>query len=170
MAVKKTVNKKPIKKPVVKKLVNEVGRPASFKTNQDLQKKIDEYFEYIKGEFEIKQVIVDDMPFDQKVFLRESEPATITGLALFLGFESRQSVYDYEKNGEFSYTIKKARLKVENGYEIALFGRNSTGAIFALKNFGWADKQEVTNTNVNMNVEVTKEEAKEISKALDDKY
>lgn len=149
-----------------------MGRPPVFETLEDLEKLIEAYFVYIEGDFEWKTGSDDDgNPKDYKEFTRYPENASITGLALFLGFESRQSVYDYEKKGDdFSYTIKRARLRVEASYEQHLLSKNATGAIFALKNFGWADKQEVTNTNVNMNVEVTKEEAKEISKALDDKY
>lgn len=78
------------------------------------------------------------------VYLNENKTKlTITGLALHLGFESRQSLYDYEKDGEFSYTIKKARLTIETFYEENLLTKNATGAIFALKNFGWKDKQEL---------------------------
>ena len=173
MATAKKVVKKPVKKVVkkVKAKTDKVGAPAFYSNLKSLQDKVKEYFTWIQGEFkEVKIPNEEGGYFNDKICLREPEPPTITGLALFLGFESRQSVYDYEKNGLFSYTIKEARLRVENGYEKALLSRNSTGAIFALKNFGWSDKQEVTNTNVNMNVEVTKEEAKEISKALDDKY
>ena len=72
---------------------------------------------------------------------------TITGLCLFLGFESRQSFYAYEDKPEFSYTIKKARLLIETEYEEMLQTGNTTGAIFALKNFGWTDKQEIDQTN-----------------------
>lgn len=74
----------------------------------------------------------------------DEKPYTITGLALALGFESRQSFYDYEKNPEFSYIVRKARLKVEQGYELRLFSGQPTGAIFALKNMGWKDKQEIS--------------------------
>lgn len=69
---------------------------------------------------------------------------TITGMAMWLGFESRQSFYDYEKNAEYSYIIKKARLAVENGYELSLRSSSVTGAIFALKNMGWKDRTETT--------------------------
>lgn len=74
--------------------------------------------------------------------LAEDRPLTISGLAYHLGFESRQSFYDYEKREAFSYTIKRARLFIENSYEERLSGNNATGSIFALKNFGWKDKQE----------------------------
>lgn len=97
----------------------DVGRPPLFTFEEDCQKMIDRYFSENK-----------------------TKP-TITGLALYMGFASRQSFYDYEKSGEFSYTIKRARLRIENKYEEALHGTSPTGAIFALKNFGWTDKQEI---------------------------
>lgn len=107
-----------------------VGRPALFSTPEELEDTINQYFQSLKPK------IVNDEATDQ-------EPATITGLALFLGFESRQSFYDYEKKSEFSYTIKRARLRIEYEYEKKLHGFNTTGIIFALKNLGWADKQEI---------------------------
>lgn len=74
----------------------------------------------------------------------KDNPPTISGLALHLGFVSRQSFYDYEKNPAHSYTIKRARLAIEDCYEQRLHASNPTGAIFALKNFGWKDTQEIT--------------------------
>jgi hypothetical protein len=103
---------------------NKGGRPALFETDEQLTEKVNEYF----AEIEIT-----------------GKPATITGLALFLGFESRQSFYDYEERDGFSYTIKKARLRIENEYEMKLSGNNVAGSIFALKNLGWKDKTEVDN-------------------------
>lgn len=128
------------------------GRPAKFETADDLQQKIDDYFEYIEGDFNW----VDDELSGQsrKVYERHPESPAITALALYLGFESRQSLYDYEKDGEFSYTIKRARLKIESFYEQNLLGKGVTGAIFALKNFGWKDKQEIDmKANVNLSDE-----------------
>lgn len=124
------------------------GRPRHFDSNENLEKKIREYFEYIQGE---KEYITDSddegNPIDREVWKRKPEPPTITGMAYFLGFESRQSVHDYEKNGEFSYTIKRARLFVESYYEKYLTSGNPpTGAIFALKNFGWSDRTELDHT------------------------
>lgn len=117
------------------------GRPPKFETPEAIQEKIDEYFEYIEGDYNW----VDDETTGErkKEYERYPESPAISSLALFLGFESRQSLYDYEKDGEFSYTIKRARLKIESFYEQNLLGRGVTGAIFALKNFGWRDKQEM---------------------------
>ena len=80
------------------------GQPAKYTSCEELKKKADGYFaEAIEKGWKI----------------------TITGLALWLGFQSRQSIYDYEKHGEFSYVIKNARLKVENAYESRLYDSNA---------------------------------------------
>jgi len=123
-ASKKTTSKrKPATKKKTNTEVNYGGRPPMFKNPEDMQKMIDDYF-------------------------IESKVPTITGLALHLGFESRQSFYDYEEKERFAYTVKRARLKIENQWEIKLATEEirATGPIFALKNFGWIDKVE---TNVN---------------------
>lgn len=110
------------------------GRPPLYQTADELQLKIDQYFnEGVKkrkvqvGKGDFKKVIEIPVP-------------TITGLCYYLGFESRQSFYDYEKRDGFSYTIKRARLFIEQEYEEELKLGNTVGAIFALKNMGWIDK------------------------------
>ena len=103
------------------------GRPRLYKNAKQLQKAVDEYWEGITN------------PQDGTL----KEPPTVTGLALALGFADRRSFYDYEQNGEFSYTIKRARTQVENFAEQRLYSNSPAGAIFALKNFGWSDKQEM---------------------------
>jgi hypothetical protein len=100
---------------------NKGGRPRLFKTPEEMQVAIDNYFE-------------------------SGEPIGISRLAYALGFESRQSLYDYEKSEQFSYTIKRAKLRVEMYYEDGLNGTSPTGSIFALKNMGWSDKQEINTT------------------------
>lgn len=112
------------------------GRPAHYETVADLEAKIKEYFESVS----YKNIPDPDNP-DQVI--HQGEPITVTGLAYFLGFESRQSFYDYEKREGFSYIIKKARLKVESEYEKKLSSNSPTGSIFALKNMGWKDSQEI---------------------------
>ena len=100
--------------------------PIKYDTPEELNEKIEEYFDSLENEIDI----------------------TITGLVLYLGFESRQSFYDYEKKEEYSYTIKKARTRIENSYEKYLRKYGRSGDIFALKNFGWKDKTEIDlNTN-----------------------
>lgn len=127
--------------------MSNTGRPRIIETPEEMEEQVDAYFDFVKA---------------------KKEPATITGLALYLGFASRQSFYDYEQKPEFSYTIKRARSRIEECYEKALHSRNPIGAIFALKNFGWTDKTEVTATNFNtdVTVEPTAEEAQRIKDAL----
>lgn len=94
------------------------GRPPNWTTSEELQEDIDKYFN-----------------------LTPQDEWTITGLALALD-TSRQTLLDYEEKDEFSDTVKKAKLKVENGYEKDLKKHGRSGTIFALKNFDWRDKSE----------------------------
>lgn len=93
-----------------------VGRPLKFQTEEELKQQIDAYF--------------NDTPKDEW---------TITGLALALD-TSRKVLCEYEDKDAFSNTIKKAKLRVENGYEIDLKKSGRSGTIFALKNFDWKDQ------------------------------
>lgn len=85
----------------------------------------------------------EDLQQEVDGYLLGNLTPTISGLAYHLGFESRQSFYDYEEKPEFTYTIRKCRLFMEAHYEARLQGNNPTGAIFWLKNAGWTDKQEI---------------------------
>lgn len=113
------------------------GRPPIFETVTDLEASIQEYFD--KGITQ-RKIVVGKPPNNQVV---EVPVPTITGLCYYIGFESRQSFYDYESKPEFSYTVKRARLFIEREYEEQLSVGNTIGAIFALKNMGWKDKTEM---------------------------
>ncbi len=103
------------------------GTPPIFSSESDIEDKINSYFESLLNE-------------DQTQY--ETRP-TVTGLALFMGFSSRQSLYDYGKKEDYSYIIKRAKVVIEMSYEEMLLTKASTGAIFALKNMGWIDKQKI---------------------------
>jgi hypothetical protein len=115
------------------------GRPPIFATAEQITERATAYFEWIKGE---KQTVVPENGDPYLDWKRLPEPPTITGLTLFLGFESRQSFYDYCEKGEFSYALKRFRTMIECKYEQNLHGTTPTGSIFALKNMGWKDKTE----------------------------
>lgn len=107
-----------------------MGRPSKYKTPAQLQKAIDDYFTNCPDKVMVSEGVKTNI-------------FTISGLAYHLGFESRQSFYDYENRKGFSYTIKRARLRIEVEYEKQLHFGQCTGAIFALKNFDWSDKREI---------------------------
>lgn len=70
---------------------------------------------------------------------KTKKPVTMSGLAYALGFSTRSSIQDYEKLPEFAEVMRRARLRVEVAYESRLHTSSPVGAIFALKNMGWAD-------------------------------
>lgn len=151
---------------------NEGGRPPLFSDPELLGEKVIEYFEWCKGEFEVhykttskttgtgKSAVTTTENEPVQIWVRYPEKPSITGLAIYLGFESRQSLYDYLEKPEFSYHIKKALLQVENTYEKGLWDGKVVGPVFALKNMGWTDKQEVEQSghlNISWNEEKTYE-------------
>jgi len=123
------------------------GKPPIIKSPEELQKKITAYFANEEGKY------------------------TITGLCLSLGFESRQSFYDYEKKKEYSYLVKRARMVIESYYEERLQCTTPAGSIFALKNMGWSDKSEIEHSGLptpSLNVTVDSSETAKTLKELRD--
>ena len=115
---KKTPHKTPGKR-------DKAGRPPKNEPDdiESIQGKIATYFETCEA--------------------KEERP-TYCGLALALGYASLQSLRENAKAGTpISLPIKKAMLCIDETYERSLHGNAPTGAIFALKNRGWTDKQEV---------------------------
>lgn len=122
------------------------GQPLKFKSPEVLKKNIEAYFQWCEDNKKHK---------------------TVSGLAWWLNCD-RDTLLNYEnadKNDwlkrldeatkrKYISTIKEAKRRIEAEYEDSLFYKNSvTGAIFTLKNnYGWVDKQEVVNTNNNINV------------------
>lgn len=92
----------------------------------------------------IKSPAEMDRLVDEYVALRvaEEKPITLTGMILHMGLCSRSVFDEYAKRKEFSYSVKRAKSIIEEVYESNLHANASAGSIFALKNFGWRDKQE----------------------------
>lgn len=115
-----------------------------FTTAHELDDMIDQYF----NDIEDKNISEDE----QKLPKSKSQQITITGLALHLGFSSRQAFEDYEAKGKFADHLKRARLRVMADYEKKLHVTSSTGAIFALKSMGWSERTEKPSDTVTNNV------------------
>jgi homoaconitase/3-isopropylmalate dehydratase large subunit len=97
------------------------GRPLKFKSNKELQEKIDSYFAKMDA---------------------EKRPYTICGMAVELECD-RLTLINYEKREEYFNTIKKAKQRIEAYAEERLFGNSVAGVIFNLKNnYGWKDTMD----------------------------
>ena len=103
------------------------GRPPFYDTPEQMQEAIEAYFDG----------------------LGEGDNPTITGMVYSLGFDNRAALdYYLSEKPEFSYTIKRAKMRVERFLEETLLRQGSiAGVIFNLKNnFGWKDEQKFEHT------------------------
>jgi hypothetical protein len=98
----------------------------TFNSKEELQAKVDDYFK--------KQ--------------DKEQRHTVSGLTLHLGFQSRQSLYNYEAKKEYLDIIKKARLRIEGRLEELLYYSkankdvNMAGIMLGLKtHYGYTDRQ-----------------------------
>jgi hypothetical protein len=132
-----------------------------YKTKEEIQEKIDAYFNDCEGEI-LRDAegnpVVDKYGYAVKVGVR---PLTITGLALALGFNSRQALLNYQAKEEFHDTIMRAKAKVEQYAEERLYDKDgANGAKFSLSNNfeGWREKQQIeadVNSEVTINIELS---------------
>lgn len=106
-----------------------VGRPRKYDSPEDMQEAIDAYFAGCKES--------GDIPLQ-------------SGLALCLGFASRQSLYDYSQIEKFSYILDEARLRCEDALsQMAL--KNKANSVIAklhlAANYGYSDKQQIEHSS-----------------------
>lgn len=94
---------------------HDVRKPFKYNSAKDLNIAMTEYF-------------------DSLAMHTPARRATITGLALFLGFANVRSLTDQKKrSAAFEQIIEIARLTIENGYEEGLWDKNcSNGCKFVL--------------------------------------
>jgi len=108
--------------PIERDMTETRGRPRKIGSPEEFDRLVDEY--------------MADRTEREK-------PITLTGALLHLGLYARKSLDDYEGYEGFSLPVKRLRALVGQSYEERLHGNSPTGAIFALKNMGWSDKQEL---------------------------
>lgn len=122
------------------------GRPLKFKTVEEIQEKIDSYFEYCDNRI---RTIYSEKTGDD-IQISNPEPYTMSGLAYELDI-SRQALINYKNRSQgFMDTIKRARRKVEVDVERRMNDKNTftPGLIFNAKNnFGWKDQTETDITS-----------------------
>lgn len=104
-----------------------------FKDRDLLENLIEDYFNQT----------ADDAPSKAK----EKSSPTVTGLALHLGFNSKNEFDQYQIKGRYKKLIERARFKVMAYYESRLHYPSPTGAMFALKCMGWNDAGKIAEPN-----------------------
>lgn len=123
-----------------------VGRPPKYKSVEEIEEKIEQYFAGCEGE-----PLSDDEgnqvfnKYGYPCWIKPPKPPTVTGLALALGFTTRLSLLNYQGKKEFMNTITRAKTMIEEYAESRLFDRDgSNGAQFSLRNNfrGWNGEQE----------------------------
>jgi DNA-packaging protein gp3 len=155
------------------------GRPLLFKSKEELETKIEEYFkscydykrDMFGGRIEDKVCVSEVEGEDGKIHrkweskgfvMEQVKPFTVSGLAVYLG-TSRETLMNYEKKEEYFDTIKAAKDRIYAYTEESLFNSKATGPIFSLKNnYGWVDKQEIDN-----NVKVEHSPIEELLNSID---
>lgn len=129
------------------------GRPRKYKTEAELVKAIDGYFDACDSR--IKTFVDKD---GNETTALVPEPYTMSGLAYAIGLDRWQLV-EYAKHDAFYPTIANSRGRVERDMERRLYETpNQAGIIFGLKNYGWRDTQEVRQTNVDEQVVIYRPE------------
>ena len=121
-----------------------MARPLKYKTVEELQAAIDAYFEECQG-----KTLLDDSgggvtdKYGAPIIVG-AHPPTVTGLALALGFASRQALLNYQGKKAFNDTITRAKSRCEEYAESRLYDRDGArGAQFSLEhNFKWLDQDK----------------------------
>ena len=128
---------------------NKGGRPHIYNDVSEIEQKINDYFTSCEG-----TPLLDNkgnpMMYKGNPIIVNKRPLTVTGLALALGFKSRQALINYQNRDEkFNDAISRAKSRIEQYAEERLFDNDGTkGAQFALRcNFGWKEDKETAEEN-----------------------
>lgn len=123
--------------------MGKAGRKPKYKTAEEMQEIIDAYFKDCDGEilYNEGEPVLDKWG---NAVIINAHPPTVTGLALALGLNSRQSLLNYQGKAAFVDTITRAKMRVEEYAERRLYDRDGQrGAEFTLRfNFRWAQGEK----------------------------
>lgn len=146
-----------------------MARQKVYKSAKQMEKAIDQYFKDCQG----TPLLDDDgnVLTDKRgnpVLIGARAP-TVTGLALALGFNSRQTLLNYQAQKEFMDTITRAKTRCEEYAESRLYTRDGArGAEFSLKyNFGWENLKESTPPGDESEDDALSKSLKDFAKGLD---
>ena len=126
------------------------GQQPFYDSPEQLYEKVQAYFESCEPE---PLTITDEdgevhalTDTQGKPLMSDKKPTTY-GLALFLGYADRSSLYDLQaRGGPMAYIIKAAISQIGGAHEANLFSPSYGGSWKWLSNHGWTDKQTVEQT------------------------
>ena len=114
-----------------------VGRPLKYETAEDLENAIDTYF---KESLQTRET---------ESGIKYINPPTVSGLAYHLGFESRQSMYDYKEREEFNKVLGDALNIIRSISPQRKLGiKYKNASQYALEKY---HKDPITNIRTNIN-------------------
>lgn len=124
---------------------SKMGRPAFYKTPEELQTAVDRYFDSCKGEPVYDENGRPVVLSNGKLKRIGEKPPSMAGLSLSLGYKDRhQFTQQKYRNEEFARIVAVARLRIEQYAEERLFdAQGYSGAAFMLRNcFGWGKEDQ----------------------------
>ena len=114
------------------------GRPPIYEDHTEMMEKIGEYLDW------------EDQWKNKSAKGEGKGVYTLSGVALYLGFASVQSLYDYEKKStDFAYILNRFRLFMTHWNEQKLYwGGTFQGSFVWLKNHGNYSDDSTVNNNI----------------------
>ncbi len=129
------------------------GRPLKFKTPQELETKIQAYFDYCNAR--TKKEIVKTKDYFEIIDMPDPIPYTVYGLADFLDVDA-DSLLNYSDREDFSVLIVRAKQSIQtNKVERGLDGKSNPiiTKFMLANNYGMSDKTENSDDKtVNINI------------------
>lgn len=122
-----------------------MAKKPKYTSVEQIEGLVEEYFKSCEGEPLLDdegRIMLDK--WGQPIILKK-RPPTVTGLALALGFATRDALLRYQAKKEFNEAITRAKTRIEMYTEERLFDKEgSNGAKFSLQNNfkGWSPLQE----------------------------
>ncbi|MDD3231137.1 MAG: terminase small subunit [Oscillospiraceae bacterium] len=131
---------------------NPAGRPRKYKSAEQMQVAIDAYFKKCEGTPLLDEKHNPVLNKSGYPITFNRKPPTVTGLALALGFNSRQALLNYQaRSKSFNDALMRAKSRCEEYTESRLYDKEgSNGAQFSLRNNfkGWSEHPEAQQSAV----------------------
>lgn len=131
-----------------------MARPLKFSSPEDMQSKIDAYFEYCNAR--TKKEVVKTKDYYEVIEMPDPTPYTVYGLADFLDCDA-DTLLNYQTKDSFSVIIARAKHKIlTNKVERGLDGKSNPAITKLLLgyNYGIIEPKGETQDDKNININI----------------